>query len=88
MVLTEQGCLQAAGKVVSAAVVGLMVHRLSPRACFLVVAALPLLVVLSSFVMHEERKPCCGDRRRELLRSHALDHIAGGRCPEREAVCH
>ncbi|CAK0782156.1 hypothetical protein CVIRNUC_005589 [Coccomyxa viridis] len=57
--------LQAAGKVVSAAVVGLMVHRLSPRACFLVVAALPLLVVLSSFVMHEERKPCCGDRRRK-----------------------
>ena len=51
----------------SAAVVGVMVHRLSPRTCFLVVAALPFLVALSSFVMREERTPCCGGRRRALL---------------------
>lgn len=51
----------------SAAVVGLMVHRLSPRMCFLVVAALPILVALSSFVMREERAPCCGGGRRRAL---------------------
>lgn len=48
--------------------VGLMVHRLSPRMCFLVVAALPLLIALSSFVMREKRSPCCGGRRGERLR--------------------
>ena len=57
--------MQAVGKVASAAVVGLMVHRLSPRTCFLVVAALPFLVALSSLAMREERTPCCGGRRRE-----------------------
>ena len=55
---------QAVGKVASAGIVGLMVQRLSPRMCFLVVAALPFLVALSSFVMREERQPCCGGRRR------------------------
>ena len=55
---------------VSAGVVGLMVHRLSPRMCFLVVAALPFLIALSSFVMREERQPCCGGRRRALLTQH------------------
>ena len=60
--------MQAVGKVASAAVVGLMVHRLSPRTCFLVVAALPFLVALSSLAMREERTPCCGGRRREPAR--------------------
>ncbi|CAL5221093.1 g3223 [Coccomyxa viridis] len=57
--------LQAVGKVVSAGAVGLMVRRLSPRTCFLVVAALPFLIALSSLVMREERQPCCGGRRRK-----------------------
>ena len=57
--------MQAGGKVASAAVVGLMVLRLSPRTCFLVVAALPFLIALSSLAMREERMPCCGGRRRE-----------------------
>ena len=52
---------------VSAGAVGLMVRRLSPRTCFLVVAALPFLIALSSLVMREERQPCCGGRRRALL---------------------
>ena len=83
----QQRCLQAAGKAVSAAVVGLMVHRLSPRTCFLVVAALPLLVVLSSSVMHEERTPCCGGRRREFSHSQALKHMAGTLILMRKACC-
>ncbi len=54
-------CLrQAVGKVVSAAVVGVMVQRLRPRTCLLMVAALPILVVFCSFVMREERKPIFG----------------------------
>lgn len=48
------------GKVVSAAVVGVMVHQLTPRNCLLVVAALPVFVLLCSFVMREERKPMFG----------------------------
>jgi len=57
------------GKVVSAAVVGVMVHKLTPRMCFQIVAVLPFLVALSSFVMREERTPCCGGRRRMTLTS-------------------
>ncbi|EIE26997.1 Biopterin transport-related protein BT1 [Coccomyxa subellipsoidea C-169] len=53
--------LQAVGKVVSAAVVGIMVHQFTPRNCMLVVAALPVFVLLCSFVMREERKPIFGE---------------------------
>ncbi|CAL8469006.1 g8547 [Coccomyxa elongata] len=52
--------LQAVGKVVSAAVVGVMVQQLRPRTCLLLVAALPILVLFCSFIMHEERKPMFG----------------------------
>lgn len=52
--------LQAVGKVVSAALVGVMVQQLRPRTCLLVVAALPILVLFCSFVMREERKPVFG----------------------------
>ncbi len=62
--LDLMGCVgavwQAVGKVVSAAVVGIMVHRFTPRNCMLVVAALPVFVLLCSFVMREERKPIFG----------------------------
>jgi hypothetical protein len=45
------------GKVLSAAVVGVMVQRLKPRTCIELVAVLPLVVICSSFVLHEERTP-------------------------------
>ncbi len=45
---------------ISAAVVGVMVHRLTPRTCIELVALLPLLVMCSSFVLRDERKPICG----------------------------
>jgi len=57
------------GKVVSAAVVGLMVDRLKPRTCLLIVAALPILVLCCSFVMREERKPILGEHLMVLIRA-------------------
>ena len=60
----EQHHVEALNFAAARQAVGLMVQRLSPRMCFLVVAALPFLVALSSFVMREEREPCCGGRRR------------------------
>lgn len=50
---------QAVGKVISAAVVGVMVHQLKPRTCIELVALLPFLVMCSSFVLQDERKPIC-----------------------------
>ena len=51
--------MQAAGKVASASVVGIMVERLKPRTCFFVVAVLPLIVACSAFVMQEKAGPVC-----------------------------
>lgn len=59
---------QAVGKVVSAGVVGVMIAHVRPRACFMIIAALPLLIACSSFVMREDRIGgwCCGQGARLL----------------------
>ena len=61
------------GKVVSAGVVGVMIAHLGPRACFMIIAALPLLITCSSLVMREDRVGgwCCGQSERLLEYRHA-----------------